>query len=290
MEPRTYVYQPSVVGDDFDRAADALAARLPNRVVRAWPSVTAQDAEAVREELWRRGVRVVDLDAERAAYSEFARRAAYDVHHPDHHAHESYPEKSFEHHLACKALDLSREDVFLDVASSASPLPEIAARVFGCRSFAQDIMYAPGLSGDRIGGDACAMPVAAGFATKAALTCSLEHFEGDADTRLFRELSRVVSTGGRVLVVPLYLTTEHAVMTDPLWSTAADVRFDADAVVYCAKGWGNRHGRFYSPRTLVERILAPSAEAFRFTVLRIVRGEAIHPSIYARFALVAERV
>lgn len=290
MQPREYLYQPTVVIDDFEHAADVLSGRIPNRVVRSWPAVTGETAHAVREDLWRLGVRVVDLDAEGASYAEFARRAAYESVHPSHYAHDSHPEKSFEHHLACEVLRLVPGDVFIDVASSASPLPEIASRVFGCRSYAQDIMYAPGMAEGRIGGDACAMPVPEAFATKAALTCSLEHFEGDSDTRLFRELSRVLAKDGKVVVVPLYMLTEPSVMTDPVCSTAADVPFDADALVYCSKGWGNRHGRFYSARTLVERIVAPHADAFRFTVLRVLRGEAIHPSLYARFALLAERL
>jgi hypothetical protein len=38
-------------------------------------------------------------------------------------------------------------------------------------------------------------------------------------------------------------------------SLTADVPFDADTVIYCAEGWGNRHGRFYSPSTFKRKIV-----------------------------------
>ncbi|MEZ5363106.1 MAG: class I SAM-dependent methyltransferase [Bryobacterales bacterium] len=162
-------------------------------------------------------------------------------------------EKTFEHFVAMRLLRLTERDVFVDLASEGSPLPEIAARLSGCRALAQDIMYPAGIRDGKMGGDACAMPVEDGFASAAALTCSLEHFESDADTRLFHELARVLRPGGRVVVVPLYVFREAAAQTDPRYSVSVDVEFDEGVPLYCAEGWGNRHGRFYSPETLVER-------------------------------------
>ncbi|MBI1357545.1 MAG: methyltransferase domain-containing protein [Acidobacteria bacterium] len=195
--------------------------------------------------------------------------------------------------MATRLLELGPKSVFIDVAAASSPLPEITRRVFGCRSFAQDIMYAPGVRAHEIGGDACAMPVEAGFADAAALTCSLEHFEGDADIRLFTELARVLRPGGRIVVAPLYLNPFAAALTDPRFALAADdLRFDADAVIHCADGWGNRHGRFYSPETLQSRILRPHGDAFDFRVFRVgeplAAGHTDH-SVYLRFALLGVR-
>jgi SAM-dependent methyltransferase len=150
-------------------------------------------------------------------------------------------------------------------------------------------MYPPGIAEGRIGGDACALPVPDRFASKVALTCSLEHFEGDGDTRLFLELGRVLAPGGRVVVVPLYLYTCPAVQTDPCYSASTDVPFDRGATVFCSKGWANRHGRFYAATSLLERIVEPARRLFDFTVHRIADPAAIDKSIYARFALLARR-
>jgi hypothetical protein len=162
-------------------------------------------------------------------------------------------------------------------------------RIAGARCYAQDIMYASGVQGYQIGGDACEMPVNDRFATAAALTCSLEHFEADSDIGLFAELGRVLAPGGRFSVVPLYLYPELAAQTDPRYSAACAVPFDANALVYCADGWGNRHGRFYDAPSLHTRLLAPFRDIFDFTLFRLHNTAAISPAIYARWALLGER-
>ena len=65
----------------------------------------------------------------------------------------------------------------------------------------------------KIGGDAASLPVPDGFATKMALHCSLEHFESDSDIRFFQEAHRVLSPGGKLVVVPLYLTERYFILT-----------------------------------------------------------------------------
>jgi hypothetical protein len=105
--------------------------------------------------------------------------------------------KSLEHFIALEMLQASRGDVFIEIASEHSPFAEIVARLKGAITFSQD-MCPDGVIGNRIGGNACAMPVPDGFASKACLTCSLEHFEGNGDTRLFVELARVLRPDGAV--------------------------------------------------------------------------------------------
>lgn len=185
-------------------------------------------------------------------------------------------------------LDLRPTDTFIDVAGDNSPVPEIYAELCGCTCYCQDIMYASGVNGTRIGGDACAMPLPDGFATKAALICSLEHFEGDGDSRLFLELGRVIRPGGRVAVALLYVHSTASVQTDPTISAQANVEFDPGTTVHCNKGWGNRHGRFYSGETLYQRIIKPAESLFEFNVY--VLENVAHPHrYYCLHALLAER-
>jgi hypothetical protein len=63
---------------------------------------------------------------------------------------------------------------------------------------------------------------------------------------------------------------------------------DEGATIHCAEGWGNRHARFYSVDTLRSRLLRNPA--FRFTIFRLNGFEEIPGLIYARFALVAEKI
>ena len=179
--------------------------------------------------------------------------------------------------------------MFIDLASEHSPVPEIYARLTGATTYSQDIMYPEGIDGNRIGGDACAMPVADGFASAAGLTCSLEHFEEDADARLFVELGRVLRPGGAVCIVPFYVNVEHVIQTDPTIGVPANVVFDQGAPLYCVEGWGNRHGRFYSPQSFVDRVVNRVADKFRFDFYVLRNAADVGPSIYARFAFVATR-
>ncbi len=186
-------------------------------------------------------------------------------------------------------LGIAATEVFVDIASEHSPVPGNLLAAQGCCSFSQDISYAQGIEGNRIGGDACAMPVPDGFADKAALTCSLEHFEGDADVRLFAELARVLRPGGKVCVVPFYAYEEDATQTDPVVGIAADIAFDEGTVIHCADGWGNRHGRFYAPETFKRKIVDRFRDVLAFDFYHVANAADVDPSIYARFAFVATR-
>jgi hypothetical protein len=92
-----------------------------------------------------------------------------------------------------------------------------------------------------------------------------------------------------VVVIPLYVFREAAVQTDPTYSPLLDIQFDSNATIYCAEGWRNRHGRWYSAETLWRRILEPCSE-MSFRVFRLRDPENIDPSIYARFCLMGVNV
>lgn len=289
MSADTYVYQPEVAISEYDRAVDVLRQRVANPLVRDWlPPISTEIASEVTAQMLALGIRVEHLDADPAGYRRYMDSAQYGVRHPAYYTN-NLTEKSFEHFVALRLLELTNESVFVDVASEHSALPEIASRTTGATCYSQDIMYPDGVHGSKIGGDACCMPVPSGFATAAALTCSLEHFEGDADTRLFQGLGRVLRAGGRICIVPLYMYTSPVIMTDPTYSASCNVPFDTGATIYCCQDMKNRHGRFYSPDTLWKRIIEPNAGTYQFRVFQILGSKLIDPTIYAHFALLAER-
>lgn len=285
----SYIYQPKRKMS-FKAAVKVLEKKGDHRIVKeAVNNTSPRVVQAIENQAKKQALDIQVYALDISAYESFVDAAQYDTRYPDYYT-DNFVEKSLEHYLAFTLLDLCPDDVFIDLASEHSPVPDIFSRLSGAAAYGQDIMYPPGIQGNRIGGDACGMPVPDGFASKAALTCSLEHFERDADMYLFAELYRVLRPGGKVVVVPFYLFTEPATQTDPAVSVPAKVPFDRDATLYCAEGWGNRHGRFYSPATFVDRIAGPMTGRFCFDLYHLNNAATVHPSVYARFAFTATRI
>lgn len=283
-----YVYQPEVAAISFEEGVAILERRgyrvVPYGVDNYSPEVVAR----TRAGLDSLGIPVEELRIDPAEFAAYREAAEYTRRFPDYYG-TRMAEKQLEHFVTLRLLAPRAPGVFLDVASEHSPVPEIYERLSGAPAYGQDIQYAPGVEGRRIGGDACAMPVPAGFADTVALTCSIEHFEGDADVRLCRELGRVVGPGGRFVIAPLYLNPEAVAVTDPVYSAQAEVPFDDGVALHCARDWRNRHGRFYSPETLKRRLVDALEPAFDVKVVQVTGWESIPEHTYLRFALFGRR-
>jgi SAM-dependent methyltransferase len=283
-----YKYQFREPTMTFEEAVAKLARKHPNTVTTGTVENASDDLVArVSDDLTARGVKPVELVVDVDAYQRYVRQAEYATRYPNYYAG-NFAEKAFEHYIGCMLLALQPGQVFVDLASEHSPVPEIYGRLTGCEAYAQDLMFEAGMHGRRIGGDAGAMPVADGFFNATLLTCSIEHFEGAADTRLFQELQRTLAPGGVAVSVPLYLYERPLIQTDPLYAVAAAIQFDADCEIRCVKGWGNRHARFYSPTTLIDRLIRP-CPGLQFTVYRLVGLDALDAGVYCRFVLQARR-
>ncbi|HVO67738.1 MAG TPA: methyltransferase domain-containing protein [Syntrophales bacterium] len=200
----------------------------------------------------------------------------------------NFIEKSLEHYLAAKLLALSRSDVYIDIANSYSPVPEIYEKLYGCKVYRQDLKFPNGVNNNVIGGDAAHMPLEDGFATKMALHCSFEHFERDSDMRFIREASRVLSSDGRLCILPLYLFTVYAIQTDIAVLSEGSIKFENDAIIYAADGWEERHGRFYDIPHLISRI-RNNLNDLRLTIHVIKNPGDIDSSCYVKFAAVFEK-
>jgi SAM-dependent methyltransferase len=236
------------------------------------------------------GVNVVSMNLDPQEYHDYFERAEYRTRYPRYYKGNIH-EKSLEHFIAQKLLTLSPGDIYIDIASQHSPVPEIYSRLYGCQTYAQDLAYAHGIHGHKIGGDAASLPLPDGFATKMALHCSLEHFENESDIGFVREARRVLSTGGKLVVVPLYLSERYIILTDPLLYglTRPPVRFEPEALVCAIMAYGNRHGRLYDVEHLSKRLLE-NAEGLAIEIVRFPNHKEIHSSCYASFALVATKV
>jgi len=274
---------------NFDNAVEELRNMIDNRIVIGGiNNVTPECIDEVLKSLKSLKIDVKEIQVDKNEYEKYLSDAEYSQRYPDYYVG-NFTEKSLEHFLCYKFLNLESKHIFVDIAGDNCPLPEIYTRLSGCTSYSQDIMYNEGINGKLIGGDAANMPITDNFFDSAVATCSIEHFENDSDKLLIKELSRVMKKNGRFIFVPLYLYSEPACQTDPICSVAGDVKFDDDVTVFCAENWGNRHGRFYSPATLYERLIKDNPN-IKFTVYYISNTETIPGLIYCRYMLIGEKI
>jgi hypothetical protein len=233
------------------------------------------------------GFEIINYEIDVEGYRQFFKEARYQEDFSDYSTLNLH-EKSLEHYIAAALLNISEKDVYIDVASCHSPATKIYRNLFKAKTFHQDLSYPPGLHYDMIGGDAANMPVPDNFATKMALHCSFEHFEGDSDIGFIRECGRVLQPGGAMCIIPLYLAAEYCIITDPEIAVAQNVEFEEGVTVSCVKGHNNRFGRYYDPDHLASRIRTNLGE-MTLQVFRITNLQAVHPSCYAHVAALIKK-
>ncbi|HRC72577.1 MAG TPA: methyltransferase domain-containing protein [Candidatus Competibacter sp.] len=279
-----YIYQPTMPGLTYNEAVNSLAKK--GYPIRLGPVEDLADdfLDQLSTEISKHGIRIQDYFIDINAYNQYVTKAGYLDKYKDYYW-DNRAEKTLEHFLAFSQLRLTKEDIFIDIASEHSPVPDIYRALSGANCYAQDIQYPSGVIGNKIGGDACAMPVPSEFATSVTLTCSLEHFEGNTDTQLLAEISRILKPNGKLIIAPLYMAATESVQTDPLYSVAADVKFDEHCTVYCKEGWGNRHGRFYSVKSLIQRLINPCKE-LDFQIFRLRNYPDLPHGIYLRLFMI----
>ena len=146
--------------------------------------------------------------------------------------------------------------MLIDIAAAVSPFADIARRLYGCQTYRQDLIYPPGVHGDRIGGSAADLPLPDGFATKLVLHNSIEHFENDADIGFLREAQRILRPGGVCVILPIFMAAHFSDITDPFVDRSG-LRFDPGARVHYVRHWaGGRFSRHYDVAALRTRLLA----------------------------------
>ena len=284
-----YDYQLKNDRLSFEDGVTLLKQKYLNRIlVGAINNIDPDCISYLCSEIKKTGISLKEYYVDREDYNQYVKNAQYKTKYSDYYT-DNFFEKTLEHYLCYRLLGLQKNDRFVDIASEHSPVGEIFSRLTGCDSYSQDIMFEKGIHDNRIGSDASKIPVPDSFFKAAIATCSIEHFENGSDIGFMKEISRVLDRAGKCIIVPLYLYYKASCQTDPLYSIPGNVTYDDDVDIYCAKGWGNRHGRFYSVSTLIERLIKPNKK-MKFELYLLKNPEEIDHSIYCRFFLVGERI
>jgi hypothetical protein len=258
-----------------------LQMRAPKR--KGYPSISAP---RIFRDLKKSGFLLENYLINIKGYHEYIGRSRYAERFPGYFP-DNVSQKSLEHYLAAKLLDVNEKDIYIDIASEGSPAPFLYRELFGAKTFRQDLIYAPGFNGDQIGGDAARMEIPDEFATKMALHCSFEHFEGNSDIGFIHEAYRILKPGGSVCIVPLYLADEYCIVTDPVTAAIQNTEFEDSAMVCCVKGHNAPFGRFYDPANLKSRIQSNLGN-FSLTIYRITNPR-FDPSCCVHFTALLQK-
>jgi hypothetical protein len=277
----------------FEKGVEILKANVINNVFKDWPAMTLLEKENqfLVSQLIQGGIKVKYFRVIKQEYREYLGKVNYKKRYPRYYPG-NFHEKTLEHFIAFKLLksNLAKGRKFIDIGAESSPHSKIFSQLTGCKGYRQDICYPKGVWWRKIGSDASSIPVMDNFFYSALAACSIEHFENDSDILFMKEITRILSIGGKIVVIPLYLNEKAYCATDPKFSVPGDVVFDPGIDIHCIDGWRNRHGRFYSPQTLVERLIASNNQLMDFFVCYIENFKEIHDSTYCRFALVGEKI
>ena len=225
-----------------------------------------------------------------ADFEDFTERAGYaDLEYYDGGRAPNAREKYLEHYISLRLLDPEPGQVLIDVAAMNSPFVDVAARLHGLDAYRQDLAYAPGVRGRAIGSDASSMPIDAAFADHLVAHCSIEHFAGSSDAGFIQEAARVLKPGGRLCVLPLYLSSRYWIQVHAKrWRRVLDSIEPGDCV-YLSREWVPPFSRFYNARAFRQRVIA-HAGALDLVLHEVVNLEEVCPSCYVRYAAVFTRV
>ena len=202
-------------------------------------------------------------------------------------------EKTLEHYLSWKYLNITASDLVIDVAAAGSPFAEVL-RQKKIRAYRQDLVYPVGVNGYEIGGDAGNMPIPDQFADVLTLHCAFECFQGDADVKFAQNVSRILAKGGRVGIVPLYIDTIPFVKTSP-WCDKRKIQAESEAHwLWRDDQYKAPFSRHYSPESFVERIVSVippiSGRVIFFTNLKQLAKLYDQQRIYCHFMFKGEKL
>jgi ubiquinone/menaquinone biosynthesis C-methylase UbiE len=177
----------------------------------------------------------------------------------------------------------------VDVASHWSPYHKIVKKLHRSKIFRQDQLFKHGIHGSDIGSDCTGIPLPDGSVDMLAVNNSIEHFEKDKDALFMRESYRLLRSGGRLCIVPLFINSRSVNMVDPT-SDLTDLECDEDALLVSAAPWNIRFARFYTPSTYKQRLI-DTVPQFEHEIYRINGMEKFDPSLnYWQFVAVIRKV
>jgi hypothetical protein len=244
--------------------------------------------------LTERGVPVHDLVVDPQALAAFKNQVPFAATYHGGAAGGVWDEKVLEHFIAyqlAKLGELGPDDVYVDVAACTSPWVRLLREHRGIQAYAIDLTVAGPFRGLPYyrAENATRTSFAAASVRAMSLQCAYEMFEGDDDVALLREAARILVSGGRVVISPLYLHTHYCSYSTPdYWGKG---RSDPRAKEYLRLDLlGVPSSRKYDADTLKERVLDPLERIGLTYRVHALRNKAdLGVGIYCHFVLEVQK-
>ncbi|HNQ13782.1 MAG TPA: methyltransferase domain-containing protein [Bacteroidia bacterium] len=238
------------------------------------------------QDLIKAGIEVKPYAIDTIAFENFLSQNLYPK---DYYAERSdqrsnFKEKALEHYVTLQLIQPKANHVHIDIAAATSPFSDLLKYVIKDTTvYKQDLIYKPGVNGNRIGGYAHEIPFDDNSVDSVTLHCSLEHFENSSDIELFRTLNRILKPGGLCIIAPFYIASKYCIHLDPVFNLIKQHHpvLDTNAEIrYCF--WKQYHSRHYDVAAIRKRILQGN-ENLSLQVLRITNFKDAFEQSYLRY-------
>jgi len=206
-----------------------------------------------------------------------------------------WDEKLLEHWICSERLGVMHygpRDIYVDIAAAGSPWAQALRERKNISAYAIDLCEIGKayrhLDYYRVE-NATATTFADGSVSGASLHCAYEMFVGQDDTKLIKELARILKPGGKVVILPLYMHTHYCAYSTPEYFgkgysdpiAKEYVRLDCSGVPSSRK---------YDPLKLKERVLEPIlAAGLRYKLSVLGNKNKFGQGIYCHFILEIEK-
>ena len=129
-----YDYQLKKGGLSFEEGVTLLKQKYLNRVlIGAINNIDPNCISNLCSEIKKTGISLKEYNIDSEDYNQYVKNAQYRNRYSNYYT-DNFFEKSLEHYLCYRLLELQKNDNFIDIASEHSPVGEIFSRLKGCNS------------------------------------------------------------------------------------------------------------------------------------------------------------
>lgn len=201
-----------------------------------------------------------------------------------------YQEKLLEHFIAYDLLNLcqySEKDTYIDVAASGSPWAKLLREHLKIDAYAIDLNIPVDYQNLNyyIKCDATKTSFASDSVSGLSLQCAFEMFQKNDDINFIAEIARILKSGGKVIIVPLYMHTQYCFYASPDHYKSYFAESEIKEYI-CRKHTDIYFSRKYDVKNLKTRIIDPIVKLGLNYKMYVLKNKKFTDSeIYCHFIL-----